>query len=1133
MQNKLMKKKETNYFSGFREKIQKIILTMKFISLFLLIGTLIASGSVYSQSTKIDLVKENSSVEAILGAIEKTSEFIFIYDSELIRSLGERSISANSTPIEELLKQLFDGTSVNYLIDGRQVFLFRDDQQPQPISRLNAGPFSEEPVQQRLITGRVTDSQGNPIAGASVVVKGTVTGTQTDADGRFSLTVPSNAEILVFSFIGMKTREIVITPTTREVSVILEEEVFGLDEVVVTALGITRDVKALPYNVQKVDGQDIVAVKDASFVSGLAGKIAGVTINTSSTGVGGSSRVIMRGTKSIAGNNNALFVIDGIPLPSLQSDQPADIFSGAGQTGDGISSFNPEDIESLSILSGPAAAALYGSEAANGVVMITTKKGQKEGLSVNFSNSVTFNSPFVMPRFQNTYGVTETGSYYSWGDKMETPSSYNPKDFFQTGYNMNNSLSISTGNNNNSTYFSTGSVNARGIIHNNDYDKYTLSFRNTSKFLQEKITLDLSAMYFTIREQNMIAQGQYFNPLIPIYLFPPGDDITKYQVFERYDILRNFKTQYWPFGDMGFQMQNPYWITERNMFVNSKNRYLISTAVKYEINNWINVTGRVNIDEFNALNTRKYYASTSGLFAGPAGAYYKYDINNRQIYSDIILNISKTFDNFSFVANIGSSIKDVVYNYSTLGGNLLSVPNLFTYSNLNTSNLKMSQEGYHDQSQAIFATAQLGLKNLVFVDLTARNDWVSALANTETKSIFYPSVGVSGVITDIFNIKSNVLSFLKARLSYSEVGNAPQRFISIPSYPVIDGYPQLTTYMPAKNLEPERTKSYEFGFNAIFWNNKVNLNATIYKSSTYNQLFNPSLSPSSGYSSFFVNAGRVDNKGIEASISLNQKLGPVQWNSGIVYSLNRNEIIELLRGYVNPVSGEIISLNRLDMGGTASCKMILEEGGSMGDLYVSTLYVDEHGYIYVNPTSFTVSADQNTFVKAGNTNPKYVLGFRNSFSYKGFDLSFLINARVGGIGVSVTQAIMDAFGVSEVSAKARDEGGAVVNGFRVPAQLYYQVIGGGTSGVGSMYVYDMTNVRLAEITIGYEIPGKYLFNWVHGLNLSLVGRNLLMLYNKSPFDPEITSNTGTYYQGIDYFMQPSLRNVGFAVKLRF
>lgn len=373
---------------------------------------------------------------------------------------------------------------------------------------------------------------------------------------------------------------------------------------------------------------------------------------------------------------------------------------------------------------------------------------------------------------------------------------------------------------------------------------------------------------------------------------------------------------------------------------------------------------------------------------------------------------------------------------------------------------------------------------------------------------------------------------MKARFSYSEVGNAPQRYITIPTYPLASGYPKTITFFPNDGLEPERTKSYEVGLQTQFWGDKLKLDVSLYKTSTYNQLFNPTLSSTSGYSSFYVNAGQIDNKGIEASLNLKQDLGPVLWNSNLVYSLNKNKIIKLLPSYTAP-NGETISMNEMDMGGTGSCKTILKEGGAMGDLYVTTLKTDEHGYINVDYTSKAVKADPNTYVYAGNTNPLYNIGWRNSFEWKGLSLGFLISARVGGVGVSLTQAVMDAFGVSQTTADARDNGGALVNGFRIPAQPYYQTIGGGTAGVGSMYVYSATNVRLAELTLGYDVPVSKLVGFVKSMNVSLIGRNLFMFYNKAPYDPELTASTGTYFQGIDYFMQPSLRNIGFSVKLRF
>jgi len=842
--------------------------------------------------------------------------------------------------------------------------------------------------------------------------------------------------------------------------------------------------------------------------------------------------VVMRGVKSIAGNNNALYVVDGIPMPNLSSEQPEGVFAGAGQTGDGISNINPDDIESISVLSGPSAAALYGSSAANGVVIVTTKKGQKDRLSINVVNSTIFSRPLILPKFQKTYGQSETGSYYSWGDKLTSRSNYNPADFFQTGANVTNSVSLSTGTEKNQTYVSLGTVNSQGIIHNNDYDRYNFSVRNSSTFFNNKMTMDLGFMATNVREQNMISQGQYFNPLVPLYLFPPGDDFSKVQIYQRYNASRNFQTQFWSYGDEGLSMQNPYWITESDKFINHKERYMTNASLKYEFAKWINLSGRVKMDKSNDRYEKKYNASTNTLFASDTGYYSLNETETRQIYAEALLNINKYFKDqtFGLTANIGASVEDILYNQDMYGGKLHGVANLFTYGNVNTSTAESSQSGYQKKKQSVFGSAQIGYKSLVYLDLTAREDWVSTI----NKPFFYPTVGLSGIVTDIFNCSTDVMPYMKVRVSYSEVGNEPNLFLINPTYVLASGYPKTQTRMPNTNLKAERTKSWEAGVNLVFFRNKLKLDATLYKSSTYNQFFEPTLTSSSGYTSVIVNAGRIDNKGIEISAKYDQKIGKLNWNSYITYSLNKNKIVELLPGWTNPVTGEITSLSELDMGGTGSYKMMLKEGGSMGDIYVNTLKTDEHGAIYVHPSDQVVVADANKFVFAGNSSPKYNLGWGNNFNWKRISLGFLFSARVGGIVVSNTQAIMDAFGVSKASADARDAGGALVNGKRIPAKEYYQTVGGGSSGgIGSMYCYSATNVRLSELTLGYNVPVSKLCKWIKDMNVSFVGRNLFLLYNKAPYDPELTANTGTYYQGVDYFMMPSLRNLGFSVKLQF
>lgn len=1120
-----MKKKWKNPDRDLISGRRKIFRVMKLTFLFLSLAFFSVSANSFSQAGMVTIQMKDAPLSKVFDEIESQTNYALFYKKDILDDQRKVSVDVVNTEVSIVLHDLLKSEKdLGYKVLDNSIVIA-----PNSLLTTEKRTVAQQQAV-RNITGVVKDATGEPLPGVAVLVKGSTNGVVTDLDGKFTINAVSDDDILVFSFIGMTTQEVAVG-SQQTLDIVLKDDAVGLGEVVVAALGIRRETKALTYNVQEIKPADVFKVSDASFANNLAGKIAGVSINSSSSGIGGATKVVMRGNKSISGNNNAMYVVDGIPLSDPSANQPNDLFTGMGQSGDAASQINPEDIASMSILSGAAAAALYGASAANGVILITTKKGEADVFSINVSNSTLFYNPFVMPKFQNTYG-SENGSFLSWGNKLTTPSNYDPKDFFQTGFSTVNSVNLSTGNKNNQTFVSVASLNAEGIVPNNDLSRYNFSVRNSSSFLDDKLNLDLSMMYMSMKEQNMLAQGQYFNPLVPVYLFPRGEDISKYQTYERYNVERNFKTQYWPYGSMGLGMQNPYWIINRDMFVNHKDRLMLSGALKYDISDWLFLTGRAKVDKTTSKNEKEYSASTDGIFAGPKGAYYLDNYSTRQIYSDVMLNANKYIGDFSVTAILGASVTDVVYDYTTFGGDLKSVPNSFTLNNLNTAVAKRLQDGYHDQNVALFATAQVGYKGMVYFDVTCRNDYLTALAHNHANSVFYPSFGLSGILTEMFPIKSDLLSYLKIRGSYSEVGNAPKRFTGYNRYEYLStGTPASETVLPTE-LEPERTKSWEAGLNCYFFNDRLKLDVTLYKSSTYDQLFNPQLSAGSGNQSVYINGGRVDNKGIELTLGYKQEIASVNWNTSLVYSLNRNKIKQLLPSF-KISDGQEVSISEMNMGGTGSYRMILTEGGSMGDVYVNTLKTDEHGYIIVDQNSQSVSVDPNTFIYAGNVNPKYTLGWRNNFDWKGINLGFLVNARVGGVGVSVTQALMDAYGVSEVSAKARDNGGVRVNGQLIPAQSYYQTVGGGTSGVGSMYTYKMTNVRLAEVTLGYNIPIQKYVKAIKGMNVSLIGRNLLMIYNKAPFDPELTASTGTYYQGIDYFMMPSLRSLGFSCKIQF
>ena len=1070
----------------------------------------------------------NESLKNVLKEVERQTKMSVIYKVDEID--GNRKVSATfrNTPVRKVLNKVL-GDQLSYEINNRLITIHKRGSKP------DATKQTSKPV--KTVQGQVLDEQGQPIIGATVRIKGTTEATVTNVDGHFAISAPTGSRIEV-SYLGYTSREVSADRDNVKLSMTPDEQ--ALKEVVVTALGIKKEAKALTYNVQQLSSSEITGVKDANFMNALAGKVAGVEINASSAGIGGGVKVVMRGNKSINGNNNALYVIDGIPMPSLQANQPTDAYHGDAQTGDAASMVNPDDVESISILSGAAASALYGSDAANGVVMITTKKGKVGKVHLSYSNNTSFFSPFVTPEFQNTYGQTSTGAFSSWGSKLATPSSYDPLDFYQTGYNVGNSLTFSVGSEHSQTFASIATTNAEGIVQNNTLARYNLTLRNTTDFCHDKLHMDLSAMYMRVKEQNMISQGLYFNPIVPIYLFPAGDDIRKYMPYEQYDPERNFKVQYWPFGNQGLSMMNPYWEINRDNVINHKDRFILSGGLTWDIADGIRLSGRAKIDKTSGLYEKKYHASTDPLFAGEYGAYFRTDDDTRQLYGDAILNIDKYIGDFSLTANLGTSIKDVEAGNSYVGGFLNTVANCFTLNNVNRSTAHMDQDpelNYHHQVQSVFGTAQVGYKSMVYLDLTARNDWDSFLGNTEykNKGFFYPSVGLSAILTEMVpGLKNSVLSFLKVRGSYSEVGNVPEKFYALLRYSFTNASPSTTSYYPNTNLKPERTKAWELGLQANLWQDKIALNVSLYSTRTFDQFFLPELSSASGYSALPINGGRIDNRGIETSLTLNQPLGPVQWSSTFTYTLNRNKIRQLLAPtQLTLTNGNTITVaqQEMDMMNFGPVKVRLTEGGSMGDLYVTVPKMDEHGFLVVDYTSKNIAGlDEGKYVYAGNVNPEYTMGWRNTFSWKGLSLGFLVNARVGGRVSSITQGYMDYFGASKTTADARDAGGALVNGYRIPAQDYYAKVG---PSIGAYYIYSATNVRLAELTLGYDLPIHQWVPWIQGMHLAFTGRNLLMFYCKAPFDPELTASTGTYFTGIDNFMMPSLRNLGFSVKVDF
>ena len=1099
----------------------KEIIKHKFPYLLFFLLLFSSFASVYGQERTITLNLSKVPLNTALKEIEKQTSMSVVYNTNDVDINRIISIKVSKESLNNVMNQLFKGINTSFSIVDNHIVLSAknikvDQQKKTPIAA----------------SGTITDAKGEPLIGVSVLVKGTSNGTITDMDGNFKIQA-AKGDVLEVSYIGYASQAITLA-NAQPLKIVMGEDTQTLDEVVVTALGIKRSEKALSYNVQQVKGDDLTAVKDANFMNSLNGKVAGVNIQRSASGVGGGTRVVMRGNKSIAGQNNVLYVVDGIPIGN-KADRSGDGTGFGGATsGEGIANFNPDDIESLSVLTGPSAAALYGANAANGVILINTKKGAEGAMRLNVSSSVEFANPFVMPEFQNTYGNL-TGDYFSWGDKMEKPSSWEPRDFFNTGATFNNSFNLSMGTEKNQTYISASAVNSTGMVENNKYHRYNVTFRNTAKFLKDKLTLDVSASYVREFYNNMISFGTYFNPIVGAYLYPRGMNFESEKYFERYNNELGYNKQSWQPGGMGMDVQNPYWIAYRNLRPEAKDRYMLYANLKYDITEYLNVAGRARIDNTYSESEDKRYASTISTFAGDNGRYRYSNEFYKQKYADIMVNFDKQFAQiYHATVNAGASFEEYDTKGHGYGGDLLLVPNKFTYGNVNSAVASVYETGGDSRTQnfAAFASAELSWNSALYLTLTGRADKPSQLVNSKEEWIFYPSVGLSAIVTELLpnSLRESiqpVLGYFKIRGSYTEVGS-PIPFTGLTpgtiTHKLENGTVAPFEYYPLSDLKAERTRSYELGIDSRWFNNTVTLGVTIYQSNTYNQLLKADMPGTSGYKYMYVQAGNVQNRGIELTLGYDQTFGDFNYNTTFTATSNKNKIKKLASDVKNPVSGELMDLSDIKLG-----RFRLREGGEVGALYADRrVEKNDEGYIPYTPGQ-TIATENTTPFKIGTVNPKWNLGWRHGFNYKGINASVMFTARIGGNVISKTQATLDRFGVSKASADAREAGYVMLGNIKMKPQDYYGTI----YDLDSYYVYSATNIRLQEASIGYTLPNKWFGNVVKNVNISVYGTNLWMIYNKAPYDPELTASTGTFGQGYDYFMLPSSRTYGFSLKFGF
>lgn len=993
-------------------------------------------------------------------------------------------------------------------------------------------------AQTHTVSGLVKDKEmGEPLVGVSVSVKGTKNATMTDLNGNY--TIQTNAkDVLEFKYVGMKNAEETVG-NRKIINVSLSPNAESLGEVVVTAMGIKRQSETLTYSAQTVGGKDVNDIKSINMINSLQGKSAGLQITPNSTGAGGSSKILFRGNKSISGSNQPLIVIDGVPtMTNTANSQVSSDWGGERDAGDVMSTINPDDIASITLLKGAAASALYGAVAANGAIMITTKQGMAGKVNVNVSSNTTMEMPMILPKFQDTYGAGADGTF-SWGNKLASASKNYAKEFFRTGFTTNNSVSLAGGSENFKAYFSYGNVFSHGMTPENTYRSHNLNSKVDFKVL-DHVYVDFSAKYSNQYSKNQAAAGYLFNPLTGAYLAPRGIDWNYYKDnYEVYDPARGCNVQNWTNTELQ-QYGNPYWMLHRQTPISNRNRYEFGGSIKWDITPDVNIQGRMRYERGEEQYTHNLYASSVGNYY-PMGRMKNNRYFSDQLYGDVLVNYNHTWGDWALTATAGSSFtKTKTAHVDLVGegnkfkspgdGTNIYYPNIFTPNNYYENMSKLGKGDAMETEKrlnAVFATAQVGFKEAVFLDLSARNDWSSALAFTESCSFFYPSVGASVLLNKLVPMGEQVNLF-KFRGSYSIVGNDVPIYMSNQRYTLEkSGSISAPDKAPFRTLKPEKTHSLEFGFDGTFFNNRLDFSFTYYKTNTKNQFFSVSAPYESGLRNRYVNAGNVQNQGFEASIGWHQQFNPdFSWSTNFNISYNENKIKELVKGLENGLT--LISWQ--------GAKVVLKEGGSYGDLYVRQIKRDEAGKPVKNADGKPVLMGDNIdeMKYAGNMNAKVNFGWSNTFHYKDFTLSFLIDGKFGGRVLSATEATLDGWGVSERTGNARNAGKVVVDGVEFDPQLWYTETGSSNfnnSYANEFYVYKGTNVRMREMSLGYTF--RNLFGNGKNLTAALIARNLFFFYKDAPCDPDVSMGTGNGVQGVDIFNLPSSRSLGLNLKLNF
>jgi TonB-linked SusC/RagA family outer membrane protein len=1015
-------------------------------------------------------------------------------------------------------------------------------------------------AQTRTIKGTVISSQDNqPISGASIRVKNASVGTTSANDGTFTLNVPAGTATLVFSYVGFDPVERNVTGNTTDVSVSLVQNNNQLGEVVVTALGITRQARSLVYAAQTVKPAELTEVRDPNnVINSLQGKVTNALITQGSGGPGSGVRIVLRGNRSIQQSNNALIVVDGVPITNGTNETVTSDFGGI-QGSDGASSINPDDIESMTVLRGASAAALYGSQAGNGVIVITTKKGKKDRASVTVNSGVTMEKPFQLPALQNSYGqgnsgVLDASKGESWGAKLDgrTFTAYNGeqrnysaepdnvKDFFRTGVTLNNSIGVSGGSEKMQTYLSYSNNRVQGIMPRNDLIRHTFNARLTNQ-ISKRFSTDAKISYVLQDIKSRYPNGESLSPIMDLYLIPRNVSLADIKHFEDINNVGVSVPAAFPSTNPAL-WENPEWIVNRTENNEKRDRVLGFVSAKYDITNWLHLTGRANIDKINDREEQIRYQGTLGVSATGGGRYGRSVINITQKWLDLMLDGSnKIMDDLKVDYRVGTIYKDNKYERLDLGNDGLNVTNFFS---LNFA----SQPGNHQdaselQVQAVFGQVNLAYKEAIFLDASLRNDWASSLPSPHSYN--YPSIGLSAVISDLTTLPQ-AISFLKLSGNYAKVGNGGQPQIRFNTFSYAqgagNGYITRSSTRAIPDLKPEIVTSIEFSADAKFLENRLGIQATVYKSNSRNQLLLVNTPVGIGFQNQYINAGNIQNKGLELVLSSTPvKSRNFTWDASFNLGINRNKIVALTE-----------DVKSFDLQGfSRSATPIIKEGGSYGDMIGFIWMKHANGKYLVTPEGKPLSSiTTGDLQPIGNFNPEAQLGLTNNINFKGVFMRLLIDGRIGGTIVDGTEQLMAFNGITKGTEQFREGGwnlggvdadGKPVNA-TIKSQDYWTTASGGRYGSAEFFSYDATNFRIREASLGYNIPLPTAFV-IKAAKISLIGRNLLWLYRgkskldvpgigkrKMSFDPDMSLGN-TNWQGVSYGTFPSTRSIGLNLQL--